>query len=76
METNNLTMKDLATVEELTGVSMDLWEGSPKAKLTAALAFVSARKDNPELTWDEVLDWKIEDINKYANLNSPKAKRS
>lgn len=76
MNTNNLTMKDLAEVETLIGISMDLWDDSPKAMLSVALAYVAAKKHNPDLTWEQAQNWTIEEMQKAAVVESPKAKRS
>lgn len=76
MNTNNLTMKDLAEIESLTGMSMDLWDQSPKAMLSTAIAYVSAKKNNPELTWEQAQNWTIEEMQKAAVVEVPKAKRS
>lgn len=76
MDINNLTMRDLAEVEKLTEMSMDLWNDAPKALLSTALAYVSARKTNPDLTWEDAQNWTIDEMQKVATVESPKAKRS
>jgi hypothetical protein len=76
MNTNNLTMKDLAEVEELTGMSMDMWETAPKAKLSTALAYVTAKKQNADLKWEDALNWTVEEMQKFSTPENPKVKRS
>jgi hypothetical protein len=37
-------------------------EGSPKGLAMAAMVFVIQHRSNPDLTWDEVLNTPIEDL--------------
>lgn len=74
VEINNLKMKDLAEVEQLTGLNMDEWETGSKVKLTMAIALVVGRKSNPDLTWQQVEDMSIEEITKLSEgTELPKA---
>jgi hypothetical protein len=77
MDITTLKMRDLAEVEELTGYPMDLWESSPKVKLTMAIAYVLGKRSNPELTWDKVQDMDLEEIQTLTGeIEAPKAKKS
>lgn len=62
MDIKNLKMKDLAEVEQLSGFNMDEWETSPKVKLTMAIAYVTGKKINPELTWEQVENMGIDEL--------------
>ena len=62
MDVSKFKMKDLAEVEQLTGLNMDEWESGSKVKLTMALAFVAGKKTNPELTWEQVEDMTVEEM--------------
>ena len=62
MNIQNLKMKDLAEVEKLSGYNMDEWEDCPKVQLTMAIAYITGKKINPELTWEQVEDMSIEEI--------------
>lgn len=62
MDIKNLKMKDLAEVEQLSGFNMDEWETSPKVKLTMAIAFVSGKKTNPDLTWEQIENMGIDEL--------------
>jgi hypothetical protein len=62
MDIGNLKMRDLAEVELLTGLNMDEWDTGSKVKLTMAIGLVMGRKTNPDLTWEQVEDMSIEEI--------------
>lgn len=62
MDIKDLKMKDLAEVEQLSGFNMDEWETSPKVKLTMAIAYVTGKKSNPELTWEQVENMGIDEL--------------
>jgi len=77
MDVSKLKMKDLAVVEELSGYNMDEWATCPKVKLTMAIAFVMGKKSNPDLTWEQVENMGIEDMESLAgDIEVPKAKNS
>jgi hypothetical protein len=77
MDVSKLTMKELAEVEELAGVPMDLWQDSPKVKLTTAIAYVIGKKSNPDLTFDQVQNMSIDEMQQIAeDKQAPKAKNS
>jgi hypothetical protein len=72
MDIKSLKMKDLAEVERLSGFNMDEWETSPKVKLTMAIAYVSGKKTNPDLTWEQIEDMGIDELEALGN-SVPKA---
>ena len=77
MNITKLKMKDLMEVEELSGVSISEWDSNPNVKVTLSIAYVMAKKDNPKLTWEEVLDWDFETVTKWLGEDSnPKALNS
>lgn len=76
MNINNLKMKDLAEVETLSGYNMDEWETCPKVQLTMAIAFVLGKKSNPSLTWAQVEDMGIEEMQALAGEETPKVQAS
>jgi hypothetical protein len=41
---------------------MDEWDTGSKVKLTMAIGLVMGRKTNPDLTWEQVEDMSIEEI--------------
>ena len=77
MDVSKLTMRELAEVEELAGIPMDLWQDSPKVKLTTAIAYVIGKQTNPELKFEEVQNMSIDEMQKLAeDKKVPKAKNS
>jgi hypothetical protein len=73
MDIGNLKMKDLAEVEELTGLNMDEWETGSKVKLTMAIGLVMGRKNQPDLTWEQVENMSIDELNTLTGAELPKA---
>lgn len=53
---DTLTLDDLEALEDITGRPFDevFVKGRPKAKALKALAFISLRRDHPELTLEDV----------------------
>jgi len=51
---NDLTIAEIVTVEELTGLPFDALTDpdKPKGKMLQALAFISKRRENPEYTFE------------------------
>ena len=77
MNINSLKMKDLAEVETLSGMTMDEWETGSKVKLTMAIAYVTKKKTNPDLTWEDIENMGIDEINALVEVTEdPKAKLS
>lgn len=73
MDIQNLKMKDLAEVETITGLNMDEWESGSKAKLTVAIAYVTGKKTNPELTLEEVENMTVDELTAFQGSALPKA---
>lgn len=73
MDIGNLKMKDLAEVETLTGLNMDEWETGSKVKLTMAIALVMGRKTQPDLTWEQVENMSVDELNSLTGAELPKA---
>lgn len=73
MDIGNLKMKDLAEVEQLTGLNMDEWETGSKVKLTMAIALVMGRKTQPDLTWEKVENMSVDELNLLTGAELPKA---
>jgi hypothetical protein len=73
MDIGNLKMKDLAEVEQLTGLNMDEWETGSKVKLTMAIALVVGRKTQPDLTWEQVENMSVDELNALTGAELPKA---
>jgi hypothetical protein len=73
MDISQLKMKELAEVERLAGIPMSEWD-SPTVKLSMAISFVTGRKTNPSLTWDQIENMSIEEMTKLAEgISDPKA---
>ena len=73
MDIGNLKMRDLAEVEELTGLNMDEWESGSKVRLTMAIGLVMGRKTQPDLTWEQVENMSIDELNTLTGAELPKA---
>mgnify|MGYP003639133333 CR=1 FL=1 len=56
VDIDNLTINDIETIEEMTGVAIDKLgdPDMPKGKMMRALAFVKARKTDPTATPESV----------------------
>jgi hypothetical protein len=76
MNIGNLKMKDLAEVEKLSGYNMDEWEHCPKVQLTMAIAYITGKKINPDLTWEQVENMSIEEMNTLTGAEDPKVTTS
>ena len=73
MDIANLKMKDLAEVEQLTGLNMDEWESGSKVKLTMAIGLVMGRKAQPDLTWEQVENMSVDELQALTGAELPKA---
>ena len=51
---NDLTISEIVTVEDLTGLPFDALSDpdKPKGKMLQALAFISKKRENPEFTFE------------------------
>ena len=76
MNIASLKMKDLAEVEKLSGNNMDEWEDCPKVQLTMAIAYITGKRVNPELTWEQVENMTIEEMNSLVGEEDPKVTTS
>lgn len=65
---DSLTLDEIELLEDLTGVSIDAigkrigGEDQPKAKVMKALAYVAARRDDPEITLEDIGKIKLTDL--------------
>ncbi len=75
---NNLTMREVATVEELTGASITSLTDSaqPQGKALAAIAYVIRKRTEPDFTFDMALDMNFEDISALLGLAEPNLETS
>jgi hypothetical protein len=55
---------------------MDEWEDCPKVQLTMAIAYVTGKKINPDLTWEQVENMSIEEMNTLTGEEDPKVTTS
>lgn len=62
---DNLTLGEVAKVEELSGQSVNglADDNAPKGKMLAAMAFVVKRRSEPEFTWNEALGLTMTEAN-------------
>lgn len=73
IDVTSFKMKDLAEVEKLSGLSMSEWE-NPTVALTMAIAYVGEKKNNPKLTWEDVENMSMEDLQALTDTSElPKA---
>ena len=58
---NDLTIGEIVTIEELTGLPFDAMTDpdKPKGKLLQANAYISKRRENPEFTFEMAGDLKL-----------------
>ena len=58
---NDLTIGEIVTIEELTGLPFDAMTDpdKPKGKLLQAIAYISKRRDNPEFTFEDAVNLKL-----------------
>lgn len=76
IDMNDLTLDELDTIETVCGVTLDQLgqPGQPQAKMIKAIVWVLARRQNPELTLDEVGELRLGDLNlTQGDLADPKA---
>ena len=57
----DLTIGEIVTIEELTGLPFDAMTDpdKPKGKLLQAIAYISKRRENPEFTFEMAGDLKL-----------------
>ena len=58
---NDLTIGEIVSIEELTGLPFDAMTDpdKPKGKLLQAIAYISKRRENPEFTFEMAGDLKL-----------------
>ena len=58
---NDLTIGEIVSIEELTGLPFDAMTDpdKPKGKLLQAIAYISKRRDNPEFTFEDAGNLKL-----------------
>ena len=58
---NDLTIGEIVSIEELSGLPFDAMTDpdKPKGKLLQAIAYISKRRDNPEFTFEMAGDLKL-----------------
>ena len=77
MDITNLTLGEVATVEELSGRSLSTLgdESAPKGKLMAALAYVITKRDDPKYTMRQAEGLTMEDVNKLFTADKDDLKK-
>lgn len=62
VDLDHLTVGEIEDIEELSGLSIDAFgkEGVPKGKVMRALGFVIRRRADPDFTWEQSRDLKIQ----------------
>lgn len=65
IDPEDLTLREVDELESILGAGIDVAfsTGAPKAKAIAALVWITQRRENPDLTFDEVLDMNLKDVN-------------
>ena len=58
---NDLSIGEIVSIEELTGLPFDAMTDpdKPKGKLLQAIAYISKRRDNPEFTFEDAGNLKL-----------------
>ncbi len=69
VDPDEFTIGDMLDIEEITGRSMGEFGSTDKdgnttasARTILAMAFVAARKTDPDLTQDDVRNWRMDEI--------------
>lgn len=77
MDITNLTLGEVATVEELAGRSLSTLndENTPKGKIMAALAYVIIKRDDPKYTMRQAEGLTMEDVNKLFTADKDDVKK-
>lgn len=77
MDITNLTLGEIATVEELAGVGLAALadEKAPKAKLMAALAYVKTKRENPKYTLREAENLTMDQVSQLFAGESEELKK-
>ena len=61
IDINDLTIAEVVEIEERTGLPLDALgqPDVPKVKMMQALAFISKKREDPDFTWEQAGDLKI-----------------
>ena len=61
IDINDLTIAEVVLIEELTGLPLDALgqPDVPKGKMMQALAFISKKREDPDFTWEQAGELKI-----------------
>ena len=61
IDINDLTIGEVVLIEEMTGLPLDALgqPDVPKGKMMQALAFISKKREDPDFTWEQAGDLKI-----------------
>lgn len=67
---SDLTLGEVAAVEDLSGRSIDSLgeEGSPKGKLLAAIAYVVKRRQDPTFTFNQALGLSLSEVENIVDF--------
>lgn len=67
---NQLSMREIATIEELSGQPIGALsdEESPKGLQFAALAFIVKHREDPEFTWNDAQDLTMSDVSSLIGI--------
>jgi hypothetical protein len=52
---------------------MDEWDSGSKVKLTIAIALVMGKKSQPDLTWEQVENMSVDELQALTGAELPKA---
>jgi hypothetical protein len=72
---NVLTVDDLAAIRDALEDPEASLEDAPIAEFYLALIYTVKKRDNPELTIDDALDWKLKDFLRPVEKGPTKAPR-
>lgn len=77
MDITNLTLGEVATVEELSGRSLSTLndEATPKGRVMAALAYVLTLRTDPKYTMRQAEALTMEDVNKLFTADKDDVKK-
>lgn len=69
-----LTLNEVETIENLTGISIDqvVGDGTPKGKNLKAILFVLKKRDNPNFTIEEAGNFTLSEVTAMFGANDPK----
>ena len=68
LDFDSLTLDEIELLEDISGISIDAigkrlgGDDQPKAKVMKALAFVASRRENPDVTIEEIGQIKLTDL--------------